>query len=63
MLDNDITALGGEVQGIGCLWASGDITMQTREAFGLLNSRYPAHLAEDCPMCKAGHATFETVPY
>ncbi len=63
LLEGDITALGGEVLGIGCLWASGDLTAQTKDVFGLLNSRYPAHLAEDCPICKAGHATIETVPY
>lgn len=63
LLEKDIVALGGEVLGIGCLWASGDTPMQTRAVFGLLNSRYPAHLAADCPMCEAGHANIETVPY
>lgn len=63
-LDSDITALGGEVVGIGCLWAGGDARAgQARAVFGLLNSRYPAYPAEECPMCEDGHAEIETVPY
>jgi len=62
-LDDDITALGGEVIGIGCLWAGGDEYLLSRDVFGLLNSRYPAYLGEECPMCEAGHAEVEAVPY
>jgi len=62
-LDDDITALGGEVIGIGCLWAGGDEYLHSRDVFGLLNSCYPAYLGEECPMCEAGHAEVEAVPY
>lgn len=62
-LDGDITALGGEVVGIGCLWAGGDEHFHTREVFGLLNGRYPAYLSEECPMCEGGHAEIEPVLY
>lgn len=62
-LDDDITALGGEVVGIGCLWAGGDEYLQTRDVFGLLNSRYPAYLGDQCPICEGGHAEIEAVPY
>ncbi|MBA3377869.1 MAG: hypothetical protein H0T93_03200 [Chloroflexia bacterium] len=63
-LDSDITALGGEVVGIGCLWAGGDVSaVETREVFGLLNSRYPAYPGEECPMCEGEDAELEAVPY
>jgi len=62
-LDDDITALGGEVIGIGCLWAGGDEYLHSRDVFGLLNSRYPAYLGEECPICEGGHAEVEAVPY
>lgn len=60
-LDRDITALGGEVLGIGCLWAGSEAMVNGHQVFGLLNSQYPAYPAETCPMCEAGDA--ETVPY
>ncbi len=62
-LDGDITALGGEVIGIGCLWAGDDEFLQSREVFGLLNSHYPAYLGNECPMCESGDAEIEAVPY
>jgi len=62
-LDDDITALGGEVIGIGCLWAGGDEYLHSRDVFGLLNSRYPAYLGEKCPICEGGHAEVEAVSY
>ncbi len=54
-LDADITALGGEVLGIGCLWAGANETPHRHEVFGLFNRRYPAYLPDQCPMCKDGH--------
>lgn len=61
--DSDITALGGEVLGIGCLWSGSDEEINGHRVHGLLNSRYPAYPSEDCPMCESGHAEIETVPY
>jgi len=60
-LDGDITALGGEVLGIGCLWAGNELEINSHQVFGLLNGRYPAYPHEQCPMCETGHA--EAVPY
>jgi orotate phosphoribosyltransferase len=62
-LDADITALGGEVLGIGCLWAVADEAPQRHEVFGLFNHRYPAYLPDECPMCKDGHEKIELLSY
>ncbi len=62
-LDQDITALGGEVLGIGSLWSGCEPEINTHEVFGLLNSRFPAYLADACPKCEGGDAEIETVPY
>lgn len=60
-LDSDITTLGGEVLGIGCLWAGSESEINGHQVFGLLNSRYPAYPGDECPMCETGHA--EAIPY
>ncbi len=62
-LDGEIAALGGEVIGIGCLWAGDDEFLHSREVFGLLNSHYPAYPVEECPMCKGEDAKVEAIPY
>jgi adenine/guanine phosphoribosyltransferase-like PRPP-binding protein len=61
--DDEISALGGEVIGVGCLWAGDDQLPHAREVFGLLNSVYPAHTPETCPFCREGHDRIETIPY
>ena len=61
--DSDITSLGGEVLGIGCLWSGSDEEINSHQVLGLLNSRYPAYPPEECPMCGSGDAEIETVPY
>jgi adenine/guanine phosphoribosyltransferase-like PRPP-binding protein len=62
-LDADITELGGEVLGIGCLWAGANEAPHRHEVFGLLNQRYPAHMADDCPMCRDSDEEIEFLPY
>ena len=61
--DAEIVALGGEVLGIGCLWAGANDNVNSHEVFGLLNDRYPALLPADCPLCKHSHERLETVHY
>jgi len=51
------------VLGIGCLWSGSDEEINGHQVLGLLNSRYPAYLPDDCPLCESGDATIETVPY
>jgi len=61
--DAEIAGLGGEVIGVGCLWAGADRTTHAREVFGLLNERFPAYSPEDCPYCREEHHEIEIVPY
>jgi orotate phosphoribosyltransferase len=61
--DCQITELGGEVLGVGCLWAGAELEENHHEVFGLLNSRYPAYLPEDCPLCREHHEQVEIIPY
>ena len=50
-----IAGLGGEVIGIGCLWAGAGEEDTHQEVFGLLNTRYPSYDHEACPLCLEGH--------
>jgi orotate phosphoribosyltransferase len=61
--DAEIFELGGEVIGVGCLWAGADSVSHAREVFGLLNERYPAYAPEQCPLCQEGNHEIEIVPY
>jgi orotate phosphoribosyltransferase len=63
MFDDQISALGGEVIGVGCLWAGDDRLPQAREVLGLLNGHYPAYTPDACPYCREGHDQIETTPY
>ena len=61
--DEEISALGGEVIGVGCLWVGADQVPHAREVFGLLNSHYPAYTPDTCHFCREGHDQIETIPY
>jgi len=61
--DTQVQSLGGTVLGIGALWIGGDVPTHAGRVVGLLNDQYPSFEAEDCPYCRDGHATIETVPY
>jgi orotate phosphoribosyltransferase len=61
--DAQVTKLGGNVLGIGCLWVGGDMPDHDGEVMGLLNDRYPSYDPDRCPLCQEGHEPLEVVPY
>ncbi len=61
--DNEIDELGGEVLGVGCLWAGAEKSLHAHDVFGLLNERYPAFLPAKCPMCGDGDVDIEVITY
>jgi orotate phosphoribosyltransferase len=61
--DNEIDELGGEVLGVGCLWAGAEKSLHAHDVFGLLNERYPAFLTAKCPMCGDGDVDIEVITY
>ncbi|MBA2776390.1 MAG: hypothetical protein H0U31_06615 [Chloroflexia bacterium] len=61
--DNEIHGLGGEVLGVGCLWAGAEKSLHAHDVFGLLNDLYPAYLPQDCPICKDGDDDPEVIAY
>ena len=52
--------VGGEVIGIGCLWAA-SAPDDANGLAGLLNSRYPSWETDKCPLCEAGDHDVEHV--
>lgn len=61
--DAEVSELGGEVLGIGTLWAGAATVVRGHEVFGLFNDLYPAFESEDCPLCRASDVPAETVHY
>jgi orotate phosphoribosyltransferase len=57
---DEVRRMGGEVIGIGCLWAGAEPSVQA-EVFGLLNARYPVYDPIHCPLCQDGHGPVEIV--
>jgi orotate phosphoribosyltransferase len=55
-----IETAGGEVIGIGCLWAA-SAPEEANGLSGLLNSLYPSWEPGDCPLCLAGDRDVEHV--
>ena len=55
-----IEAVGGDVIGIGCLWAA-SAPDDANGLTGLLNSRYPSWEPDACPLCDAGDRDVEHV--
>ncbi len=54
-----IEEIGGEVIGVGCLWAGS--APDAHDLVGLLNSRYPSWATGDCPLCQAGDRDVEII--
>lgn len=61
--DAEVSQLGGEVLGIGTLWAGAATVVRGHEVFGLFNELYPAYERDACPLCAASDVPVETVPY
>lgn len=61
--DAEVGQLGGEVLGIGTLWAGAATVVRGHEVFGLFNELYPAYQKDDCPLCQTSNVPVETVPY
>ena len=61
--DKHVQSIGGNVLGIGALWIGGAVPNHPGDVVGLLNDRYPSYAPEDCPLCKDGHDTIETIPF
>ena len=55
-----IETAGGEVIGIGCLWAASD-PEEANGLTGLLNTLYPSWEPDVCPLCMAGDRDVEHV--
>lgn len=58
-----VVAHGATVIGVATLWSSGPDTIAGFDVFALLNGIYPSFTPEACPLCAAGAAPPESVPY
>jgi orotate phosphoribosyltransferase len=58
-----ITALGGQVVGIGCLWSSATQEFNDREVVGLLNQSFPSWVESSCPLCRGQEVELESLPW
>jgi len=61
--DAEVGELGGEVLGIGTLWAGAATVVRGHEVFGLFNELYPAFEKDDCPLCTVSDVPVETIHY
>jgi len=57
-----VEGLGAEIIGIATIWDAADESIGGHRVVGLLNDRYAAHPAADCPLCAAGDPP-TPVPY
>jgi orotate phosphoribosyltransferase len=62
-LKSQVEDLHGEVVGECALWDSVASAGMATDALGLFNHLYPAWPADHCPLCAAGDANPEPVPY
>jgi orotate phosphoribosyltransferase len=58
-----IDQLGATVLGIGTLWNAAEPQIQSHPVTGLLNAVYEAFPTGHCPICAAGAAPAEEIPY
>jgi hypothetical protein len=58
-----LTALGGTIVGIGTLWDAAGPEIDGMPVTGLLNDLFQAYASADCPLCRDGGPTAESIPY
>ena len=51
-----VTARGGQVVGIGCLWRRNSKIKLPQPIFSLVTRDFPTYLPEECPLCRDGVA-------